>query len=264
MIGLLKALARARAVRPLWWWVLALLIYVVLPLPSSWVLLLVVGLGIALAVTVARLRERGRQARHRAAGAWELVERLAGAVEDRIRGPHKPPVAGQVHGYPPPGPAAHSGLNGAGPVYDPGALLAAIAAVLAAEGIPTDTTPALPAVVRLLANQGITARPGAPASTAHGLVSLLRPGVPRRHRVMPPSLLAEVIRAVLTQDRTLPQHITIDSVKDLTTDTALILRALHIRPDNQAAPLHQWPIIARILDAASPCQPSRKYGEWGQ
>ncbi|MGH8919953.1 MAG: hypothetical protein ACRD0H_16750 [Actinomycetes bacterium] len=57
MLTLFALLRRARTVRPLLWWVLALLVYVVAPIPQEWVLLLIVGLGVALTVTVRRLRE---------------------------------------------------------------------------------------------------------------------------------------------------------------------------------------------------------------
>lgn len=88
--------------RPLWWWVLTVLAYAVALLPSWWVVLLVIGPGVALTVTTTRLRKRGRRLRQRTAGAWEITERLAGALEDRIRGHHSPP-AGQVYQYWPPG-----------------------------------------------------------------------------------------------------------------------------------------------------------------
>ncbi len=57
MLGFLVGWWRARAVRPLLWWVLALLAYALLPLPQHLVLFLVIGLGVALTVTVRRLRE---------------------------------------------------------------------------------------------------------------------------------------------------------------------------------------------------------------
>lgn len=87
MIGFLMGWWRARAARPLLWWVAGLLVYVTLPVPQQWVLALIVGLGVALTVTLARLREGGHRLQH-SERAWELTHRLGNAVEDRIPGAH--------------------------------------------------------------------------------------------------------------------------------------------------------------------------------
>ena|SRR2546430_14244884 len=86
MLSLVRVLAGSRVARPLLVWVLAVLAFVVLGLPQEWVLLLIVGLGVALAVTVSRVREGRDQVGETGERAWSLAERLAGAVEDRIRG----------------------------------------------------------------------------------------------------------------------------------------------------------------------------------
>lgn len=87
MIKLLKAVMGARVVRPLWWWVLAVIAYVVVPVPPWWALLPIVGLGVALTATMTRLREATGLGRQRAPRVWKVAGR-------------------------------------AGPAYDPGALLA--------------------------------------------------------------------------------------------------------------------------------------------
>lgn len=253
-LGLLRMLRRSRTVRPLLWWVLAVLAYVVFPLPQQWVLLLVVGLGVALTVTFMRLRAGGHQVRERAAWGWEVAERLVGAVEARIRGDHEQPIqgyqGGHRYGYVQQPLPTYGHLGGLATAYDPGALLSAVVAVLAAEGLSTDATPALPAVAQLLADQGIQPQPGIPAPTALGLVEALQLAARRAHRAMPPALLASVIRAVLVQDKVLPQQISIDDADILITDSATILHALYIRPDDDAGSLHDWPLVAQIVDSA--------------
>jgi len=134
MIGFLMGWWRAREARPLLWWVAGLLVYVTLPVPQQWVLALIVGLGVALTVTLARLREGGHRLQH-SERAWELTHRLGNAVEDRIPGAHN--QQGQVLHTAPEGSVLHAPpAHGAGAVYDPGALLSAVVAVLAAEAWP--------------------------------------------------------------------------------------------------------------------------------
>ena len=246
MLGLVLGLLRARTARPLLCWVLGVLVYVIAPLPQEWVLLLIVGLGVALAMTVARLRERGREAGEHITRAWGIAERLTGAVEDRIRGGYEQPA-------PPPymGQAPYAPAIGQGGAYDPGALLSALAAVLAAEGLPVNAGAALPAVVQLLAWQGISAQPGVPAPTALTLATSLRPaGQQRTQRAMPAGLLASVIRAIQTSDGVLPAQITTDDADTLIDGSAHILQALGIVPDDTAGPLQAWPVMAELLTAA--------------
>lgn len=270
MIGLLRALMRARAVRPLLWWVLVVLLFVALPLPGEWVLLLIVGLGVALTMTFMRLREGHDHVRDNASRAWQVAERLAGAVEDRIRGEQQPPTQlyppGPMGGHMPQAAPVYGQLGGPNTAYDPGALLSAIVAVLAAEGLPTNAAPALPAVAQLLADQGIQPHPGVVAPTALGFVEALLPGPQRPHRAMPPGLLASVIRALLVQDQALPQEISTDAADDFIADSAVILQALHIAPNNDAGSLHDWPTIAHIIDAvplpAPHDPPTNPYGQW--
>jgi hypothetical protein len=237
MLGLVLGLLRTRAARPLLWWVLGLLAYVIVPIPREWVLLLVVGLGTALSVTVARLREAGRGARQHVTRGWTIAERLTDAVADRIRGT-QPHLGHEQYG-----------ATGHTPnvTYDPGALLTAVVAVLAAEGLDIHASPALPACAQLLTWQGIDIQAGAPAEAALTLATALRPGPQRRRRVMPAGLLAAVIRAVLTADGVLPAQITTDDADALITATALILHALHIAPDDTAGGLDAWPLIAELV-----------------
>ena len=194
LIGLL----RARAARPLLYWITAVLLYALLPVPQQWVLFLVVGLGVALAATVRRLREGGARAIDNVGRAWGIADRLTDAVADRIR--DTTPPAPQLH-------AARDHYAdvirpqlSAGPVYDPGALLSAIAAVLSAEGLPVSAAPALPACADLLSGQGISIAPGVSAPTARALATGLAPGAPRRYRAVPPGVFAAWITAVLISD----------------------------------------------------------------
>lgn len=266
MWSLLRALLRARAVRPLLWWVLAVLVYVVAPVPQEWVLLLIVGLGVALAVTVGRLRSAGRDLTEHGERVWQLAERLAGAVEDRIRGDHDEGtplyVPQRVYGHVPPGGAVYGQVGGPVAAYDPGALVSGVVAVLAAEGLPADAAPALPAMVHLLADVGIQPQPGVPAPTAMGLMNALplTVGPQRRARVLPAGLLASVVRVVLTQDRVLPEQISTDTADMLTAHSAAVLLALGIQPGD-AGSLADWPVIAQIIDAASLPVP---YEQWNQ
>jgi hypothetical protein len=124
-------------------------------------------------------------------------------------------------------------------------------AVLAAEGVPTNAAPALPAVIQLLTNLGIAARLGACATTAWGLAKVMQPaGMVRPYRGMPAGLLASVIRAVLTQDQVLPHMITVDTAEGLIADSANVLAALSVEPVENGGGLAQWPIVAEIIDAA--------------
>jgi len=264
MFGVFRAIMRARAVRPLLWWGLAVPPYVVVqPRPAHhWMLVLIVALGVALVVTVRRLRASGRERGER---AWRLVERLGVAIADRIRGGQHPltPLspAGSRGGYGQVRSDVHGQRNAPRVAYDAGALLSAAAAVLAAEGLPTSPAPALPAVARLLAGLGISPQPGVPAATAWSVVEAAQPaGMVRAHRAMPPGLLAAVIRAVLTHDRVLPQMITVEIAEDLIADSANVLAALSIDPVNDGGGLDQWPIVADIINAAPLPAPLHRWG----
>lgn len=242
--GFRGGLWRARTTRPLLWWVVALLAYAVFPLPQEWVLLLlllIVGLGVALTVTVRRLRESGQVVQRHSERAWDLADRLSYAVEDRIRGTAPPPAQPYHVEYAQPAPTA---LGPVGVIYDPGALVSAAVAVLAAEGLPASAGPALPACAQLLSWLGIGVQPGAPAPTALGLVTALHPGAPRRIRVVPAGLVAAVIRAVLTEDGVLPAQISTDDAEALIGGSAFMLEALGIAPDDMAGPLGAWPVMA--------------------
>lgn len=253
MFGVFRAM-RARAVRPLLWWVLAVPPYVVVqPRPAHhWMLVLIVALGVALVLTVRRLRASGRERGER---VWRLVERLGVAIADRIqRGQHPLTLlcsASPQGGYGQVRKNVHGQRNAPRMRYDAGALLSAVAAVLAAEGLPTNAAPALPVVAQLLAGLGISPQPGAPAATAWGVVEAVQPaGMVRADRAMPPGLLASVIRAVLTQDRVLPQMITVEIAEDLIAESANVLAALSIDPVHDGGGLDQWPIVAEIINAA--------------
>lgn len=250
MFGFLLGWWRARAARPLLWWVLALLLYVVLPLPSSLVLALIVGLGVALTVTVQRVRESGRRAVDATARTWGLAERLASAVEDRIRHSGTParaayaePVAPQLA----PAPIA----------YDPGALLSAVVAVLSAEGIVTNAAPALPACAQLLAWQQIAAVPGAPAPTAYALASTLAPGPLRYSRVVPVGVLAACIRVVLVTDGVMATYLPQDGAGALLEATRLLMEALGVTPEPGTGDPDRWPVMADIIRSAARGQEQR-------
>lgn len=139
MVGLVRALAGARAARPLVRWVVAVLGYVVFRPPQEWVLLLIVGLGVALTLTVARIREGQGQGRQTVRRAWQLAARLTKTVADRIRGDQNTPTPlyapHAAYGQVPPSQPVYGPVGGLA-AYDPGALLSGIVAVLAAEGIP--------------------------------------------------------------------------------------------------------------------------------
>ena len=106
LLGFLVGGWRARAARPLLWWVLALAVYVLFPVPQEWVLTLIVGLGVALTLTMQRLRRGGRRAVDTTDRVLNLADRLSAAMEDRIR--HTPTQPQQaVPGY---GEAAHPQL----------------------------------------------------------------------------------------------------------------------------------------------------------
>lgn len=261
MLTLFALLRRSHTVRPLLWWVLAVLGFVVLHPPQGWVLVLIVGLGVALTVTVRRLREATAQALDNAGRVWQLAERLTGAVEDRIRGDlddFPPLYAPQAtYGQVPPGHPIYGQVSGPALAYDPGALLSGVVAVLAAEGLPTDPAPALPTAVELLADLGIQPQPGVPAPTPLGLLDALMVGPPRRVWVLSPELVASVARVILTHDGVLPAQITTDTADVLTAYCAQMLMALGVQPGN-AGSLADWPVIAQIIDAAplpTPYQP---------
>ncbi|MGH3965410.1 MAG: hypothetical protein ACRDRY_19490 [Pseudonocardiaceae bacterium] len=262
---MIKTFVEARAMRPLLVWVLAVRAYLAVQPPQEWLVLLIVGLAVALTLTVARVRKGRAQMRATAGRAWQLAERLAKAVEDRIRGNQgaSPLSIGRPqppHGQVPPGGAVYGHVGGPARAYDAGALLSSVAAVLAAEGIPTNAAPALPAVVQMLANLGVQAYPGMPAPTALGLVKALEIGAPRRVRVLAPALLASVIRVVLTHDAVLPEQISTDTADVLTAHSAQMLMTLGVQPGD-AGSLADWPIIAQIIDSAPLPIP---YEAWGR
>jgi hypothetical protein len=247
MFMLFALLRRARTVRPLLWWVAGLFVYVVAPVPQEWALLLIVGLGVALTVTVMRLREKVHRVTERASWGASVAERITQAVEDRIRGDalsgQQPPVIA-------PAPVA---------MYDPGALLSAIVAVLAAEGVPTNAGPALAACAQLLAWQNIAPQSGAPAPTAHRFVQACAPsGAQRPYRVMSPVLLAQLVRIILTHDGVLPAQIDIDAADALIEASFHILHALAIAPDDGAGGLDRWPVLAQIIEAAPLSPPTQQ------
>jgi hypothetical protein len=249
MLGFLLGWWRGRAVRPLLWWVLALLLYVVLPVPSSLVLLLVVGLGVALTMTIQRLREGARQAVDVTARTWGLAERLASAVEDRIRYSGAAPSE-----Y---GPAVVPQLAPAPVAYDPGALLSAVVAVLSAEGIVTNAGAALPACAQLLAWQQIAAVPGAPAPTAYALATTLAPGPLRYSRVVPVGVVAACIRVVLVTDGVMPSAMPHENTGALLEATRLLMEALGVTPEPGTGSPEAWPVMADVIRSAV-----RDGGQW--
>jgi hypothetical protein len=253
MMGFLIGWWRAKAARPLLWWVLALALYVLLPVPQHLVLFLIMGLGVALTVTVRRLREGGRRAVDGAARAWDIADRLSSAVEDRIRQAEPPQVGHSPYGYPEPRPQ----LAPVPVAYDPGALLSAIAAVLSAEGVPVNAAPALPACAQLLTWQGIALAPGVPAPTARALATGPAPGAARRYRAVPPVMLAACVAAVLVSDGVLPPQLTTGEAEALVEGSALILDALNIAPDPRAGSAGDWPVMAEIIAAAP-----HRHGAW--
>jgi hypothetical protein len=248
MLMLLALLRRARTVRPLLWWVAGLFVYVVAPVPQEWVLLLIVGLGVALTVTLMRLREKVHRVAERSSWGATVAERLTQAVEDRIRGEYA--LSGQQ-------PPTIASMPVA--MYDPGALLSAIVAVLAAEGVPTNAAPALPACAQLLAWQNIASQPAAPAPTAHRLVQALAPaGTQRPYRAMSPVLLAQLVRIILTHDGVLPAQIDIDAADALIEGSFHTLHALAIAPDDGAGGIDRWPVLGSIIDAAPLAPPTQQ------
>lgn len=246
MLDFLVGWRRARAVRPLLWWVLALLAYAALPVPQHLVLFLIMGLGVALTVTVRRLRESGRQAVDGAARAWDIVDRLRVAMEDRIRQPGPPQLHYDPYGYAEP---VRQQFPPVTPVYDPGALLSAVAAVLSAEGLAVNAASALPACADLLTWQGIVIAPGVPAPTARVLATGLAPGAARRHRAVPPGIFATCITAVLIADGAMPFELSTREAEDLIEAAACILESLGIAPDPRAGGAGDWPVMAEIIDA---------------
>jgi hypothetical protein len=238
------------------WWVLAVALYVALPVPQELVLFLIVGLGVALAVTVGRLREGGRRAVDGVGRAWDIADRIGTAVEDRIRqAPAAPPQVGHgLYGYAEP---TRPQLAPVTAVYDPGALLSAITAVLSAEGVPVNAAPALPACAQFLEWQGIAIAPGVPAPTARALATQLPPGAARRYRAVPPVMLATCVAAVLVADGVLPPQLSNDEAEALVEGAARVLDALNIAPDPRAGTAADWPVMAEIIDAAP-----HQHGAW--
>lgn len=247
MLGFLVGWWRAKAARPLLWWVLALAVYALFPVPQEWVLALIVGLGVALTVTVRRLREGGRRAVEGVERAWGIADRLSAAVEDRIRLAGPPQVQQAPYGYAEP---VRPQIAPVSPVYDPGALLSAVAAVLAAEGLPVNAGPALPACAQLLTWQGVAIAPGVPAPTARALATGLAPGAARRCWAVPPAMLARCVAAVLVSDGVLPLQLSTDEAHALVEASVLILESLGIAPDPRAGHAQDWPVMAGIIDAA--------------
>ncbi|GLW10931.1 hypothetical protein Misp01_60590 [Microtetraspora sp. NBRC 13810] len=235
---------RARTVRPLLWWTLGV-IGSLLPVPQHLVLALIVWLGVALTITVRRIRESGRQALDTAGRVRVIADRIADAVTGRVRHTGPPPARDYGH------PAAAAGYASPAPelprvaVYCPGVLLAAVRAVLAAEGIPTHSGPAPAECAQLLTRHGIALLPGAPGPTARTLAGL-RPGAARPYRAAPPALLAAAIAAILAADGVLPARLHPADADALTADTAALLDALDIVPHPGAGPSQAWPVLADI------------------
>lgn len=246
-MGFLIGWWRARAARPLLWWVAALALYVLLPVPQELVLALIVGLGVALTVTVRRIRESGRRAVDGAARAWDIADRLSSAVEDRIRQAPPPQVHAARDHY---GEVLRPQLAPATAGYDPGALLSMVAAVLSAEGVPVDAARALVPCAELLTWQGIALVPGAPAPTARALATGLAPGAARRYRATPPAILAACIGSVLVADGALPPQLTPDQATSLVEGATHILDALNVAPDPRAGTAADWPVMAEVIQAA--------------
>ncbi len=248
MLGFLIGWWRAKSAWPLLWWVLALALYVALPVPQAFVLFLIVGLGVALAVTVGRLRASGRRTVDGAARAWGIADQIGTAVADRIRQSEPPQVGHSPYGF---GEPPRPQLAPVPAVYDPGALLSMLAAVLGAEGLPVDAGRALSACVELLTWQNITAAAGTPAPTARGLAAGLIPATwTRPRRGAPPALLAGCVAAVLVADGALPAHLSPDAADTLVQSCAVVLDDLGIVPDPRAGTLEDWPVMAEILAAA--------------
>lgn len=259
---IIKALRSSRTFRPLVWWILCLLAYVAFPVTNALVLPLIIGLGAAATLTFMRLRGNSQQVIEQTQRGWTLAERLTDAAEHRIRGHVHRQLGPQAYQQLGAQPFGQLPGHGSVAVYDPGALLDAVAAVLAAEGIPVDAAPALPVCVHLLADQGIAAGAGVLAATATGLTGALRAARQQRpYRAMPPTLLAAVIQAVLTNDSALSAQLTPAAGEQLVADTAALLWALGIQPDDRAGGLESWPIIAHILHAA-PQLPPHQIRQW--
>lgn len=252
MLGFLIGWWRAKAVRPLLWWTLALALYVLLPVPQSLVLFLIAGLGVALAVTVGRLRDSGRRTIDNAARAWDIADHIGTAVADRIRQAEPPPLNHNPYGEP-----VRPQLAPVPATYDPGALLSAVVAVLSAEGLPVNAAPALPACAELLEWQGIALAPGVPAPTARALATQLAPGAARRYRAAPPLMLAACVAAVLVADGVLPSQLTTAEAEAMVEASARVLDALNIAPDPRAGTAADWPVMAEIIQAAP-----HQHGAW--
>jgi hypothetical protein len=252
MLGFLIGWWRAKAARPLLWWVLALALYVALPVPQELVLFLIVGLGVALAVTVGRLRDSGRRTIDNAARAWDIADHIGTAVADRIRQAEPPWLNHNPYGEP-----VRPQLAPVAVAYDPGALLSAVAAVLHAEGLSVDAAYGLAACADLLAWLNITAVPGVPAPTARALAGGLTPGVSRGYRAAPPVLLAGCVAAVLVADGVLPAPLPSAAADALVNGCAVILDDLGIAPDPRAGTAADWPVMAEIIQAAP-----HQHGAW--
>ncbi|MGH3871295.1 MAG: hypothetical protein ACRDSR_07235 [Pseudonocardiaceae bacterium] len=247
MIGFLLGWWRAKAARPLLWWTLALAAYVALPVPQHLVLFLIVGLGVALTVTVGRLRAGGRRAVDSAERAWSIADQIGTAVADRIR---HTATAAQLDHHDTAG-VARPQLAPTPAMYDPGALLSAVAAVLHAEGLPVDAAYGMAGCVDLLRWINVTAVAGVPAPTARGLAAGLAPAEwTRPHRAAPPVLLAGCVAAVLVGDGALSAQPSPEMATALVEGCAAILDDLGIVPDPRAGTLADWPVMGEILAAA--------------
>jgi hypothetical protein len=87
---------------------------------------------------------------------------------------------------------------------------------------PTRSDPAEPNIVSC---------PGVPAPTADTLIGTVRPGPQRPYRVMPPGLLAHLVRVVLTLDHVLPKTISVAPTQDLIEASVQLLHALSVEED---------------------------------
>jgi hypothetical protein len=233
---------RTKAIRPFLYWLVELVVYLFIPTPGMAVVL-VAGLGAAIALSVHRVKEAGRRAVQAAARVAGLTDEVRDAIEAQL-----PPLT-----YRPSldEPYARRPITPPTAAYDPGALLSAVAAVLAAEGIPVDAAYGMDACAELLAAQGVTPVPGAASPTARGLVGRLTPAAHSRpYRAMPPVMLAKVILGLLMADDVMPP-MSDAAGQALLDGCAVILDDLGIDPDPRAGTMADWPVMAQIIDTAA-------------
>jgi hypothetical protein len=220
MVAFFLDWVQAHTRRPWWWWAVAVMACAVALAPGKLDPLFAVGLVGALAVTARRARQSTTSRQQ--AQARQTCEGSPGYV-------------------PPPG-----------RVYDPGALLSAVVAVLAAEGIPTDAGPALGACVQLLTAQGVEARAGAPAPTAWAVTTTLAPAyAPRVGRAVPVDMVTTCIFLILGTDSVLPVPFDDSQADVLQAGCGRILKALDITPDSQTGPPGMWPVMDAIIAAGA-------------